>query len=250
MSTARDSIPPSPAFEAPANGAQFRDRIAARLEASPEATFRAVRSVRLSDMPLARLAGDLRYLPSRFAGRRSVRATRAESIRALPGDALIPRPIGVLTHAVTIRRQPEDVWPWLAQMGAGERAGWYSYDLLDNGRQPSARVIRPELQSLSAGMVFPALPGRKDGFTLLSYVHERYLIVGWQTPAGALLMTWSFVLEHRRDGATRLIVRVRGGPGYHFHHLPWWIAKWVVRMIHFVMQRKQLLGIARRAEHA
>ena len=31
-------------------------------------------------------------------------------------------------------------------MGAGSRAGWYSYDLLDNGRRPSATRLVPELQ--------------------------------------------------------------------------------------------------------
>jgi pimeloyl-ACP methyl ester carboxylesterase len=62
------------------------------------------------------------------------------------------------------------------------------------------------------------------------------------------LMTWAFVLEDIGHDSTRLIVRARGGPGYRFHELPWWAAKHIVTMIHFVMQRKQLLGIARRAE--
>jgi hypothetical protein len=51
----------------------------------------------------------------------------------LTGDELIMLSIGTLTHAITIRRSPGDVWPWLVQMGAG-RAGWHSYDFLDNGR--------------------------------------------------------------------------------------------------------------------
>jgi len=34
-----------------------------------------------------------------------------------------------INHAITIRRSPHDVWPWLAQMGAG-RAGWYGYDFV------------------------------------------------------------------------------------------------------------------------
>ena len=72
-------------------------------------------------------------------------------------NQIIPNAIGSLTHAVTIRRRPHEVWPWLAQMGAGSRAGWYSYDLLDNGGRPSATRIRPELQALTVGMVFPAL---------------------------------------------------------------------------------------------
>src|SRR5208337_2491441 len=74
-------------------------------------------------------------------------ATSAERIRTLAGDDLILQPIGSVHHAITIRRPPRDVWPWLAQMGSG-RAGWYSYDFIDNGatgahlRQPGPDVAR------------------------------------------------------------------------------------------------------------
>ncbi len=53
-----------------------------------------------------------------------VRATPDERARPLPGDDLIPQPIGSVNHAITIRRPRHDVWPWLAQMGS-DRAGWY-----------------------------------------------------------------------------------------------------------------------------
>lgn len=89
---------------------------------------------------------------------RSVRATREEKTRALPGDERIPQAIDTLTHGVMIRRPPRDVWPWLVQMGAGCRAGWYSYDWLDNGRQPSARRIVPELQHPASGRSSPRYP--------------------------------------------------------------------------------------------
>ena len=39
-------------------------------------------------------------------------------------------------------------------------------------------------------------------------------------------------------------------PGYRFHGLPLLLTGVVVRVVHFIMQRKQLLGIARRAEMA
>ena len=66
-------------------------------------------------------------------------ASREEKRRAMPADSLVPAPMGVVTHAVTINASPDRVWPWLAQMGAG-RAGWYSYDWIDNGGHPCARV--------------------------------------------------------------------------------------------------------------
>jgi hypothetical protein len=51
----------------------------------------------------------------------SVHATTDERARALRGDERIPQAIDTLTHGVTIRRAPRDVWPWLVQMGAGSR---------------------------------------------------------------------------------------------------------------------------------
>jgi hypothetical protein len=179
---------------------------------------------------------------------RSVRASRDERTGPLPGDELIVQPLDTLTHAITIQRPPRDVWPWLAQMGAGSRAGWYSYDLLDNGRRQSARRIVPELQHLGVGMVFPAMPGVTDGFTLLSFEPERYLVLGWVPKPAAPLVTWAFELEGVGEGSTRLVVRVRAGGAYRFGRLPLWLTKRVVPVVHFIMQRRQLLNIAARAE--
>jgi hypothetical protein len=179
-----------------------------------------------------------------------VRATADEHKRPLPGDDLIANPLGEFTNAVTIHATPRAVWSWLAQMGAG-RAGWYSYDALDNGGQPSATSIVSALQCLEVGMVFPALPGVMDGFTLAAFEPERFLILDWKTPGGVRLVSWPFVLEPLNEGSVRLIVRARGGSGYRFFRLPPSITKRivpVVHIVHFMMQRKQLLGIATRAE--
>ena len=63
--------------------------------------------------------------------------TPLERRRPLPGDALVPEPVFASTHAITIAAPPAQVWPWIAQMGAG-RAGWYSWDAIDNGGTPSS----------------------------------------------------------------------------------------------------------------
>ena len=180
---------------------------------------------------------------------RSVRASHGERTCPLPGDELIPDPIASLTHATTIRRPPSAVWPWLMQMGAGTRAGWYSYDFIDNGRRPSADCIVPGLQAITIGTLFPAVPGANDGFHVLGFESARYLILGWRTAPGAPpIMTWAFVLDESPAGHTRLIVRARGGHGYPFYGLPAWIGMPVVRFGHAIMERKQLLGIASRVE--
>lgn len=81
-------------------------------------------------------------------------ATGEEVARAMPGDEVQQYPIFNATRAVTIDARPEDVWPWLVQIGY-KRAGWYGLDLLDNAGIPSARRIVPELQSLKVGDLLP-----------------------------------------------------------------------------------------------
>jgi hypothetical protein len=179
----------------------------------------------------------------------SIRVEKQERRRTLPGDELITKPIASLTHAITIRRPPRKVWPWLVQMGAG-RAGWYSYDFIDNGGAKSAEEIKPELQPIQIGETFPALPGVTDGFKVVAFEPERFLILGWQAPDGRFLSTWTFVLEKTPGDWTRLIVRARGGSGYHFYGLSWRLAKFLLIPGHSVMERRQLKGIARRVETA
>ena len=190
---------------------------------------------------------DWKTLAHRRLPRRSIRASGEERARTLPGDERIPDSIGAFTHAITIRRPRSEVWPWLAQMGA-DRAGWYSYDVIDNARRPSADRIIPDLQVLVVGTIFPALPGVTDAFRLLAFDRERFLVIGVATPDGTCVMTWAFVLEDVDRHSTRLIVRARGGRAYRFKGLPWWAAKPIVKAVHFIMQRKQLLGIAERVE--
>jgi hypothetical protein len=180
---------------------------------------------------------------------RSVRASQAERKRVLPGDGLIRDAIGTLTNAITINRSPRDVWPWLVQMGAGDRAGWYSYDRVDNGGRKSADNIVPALQDIQVGTLFAALPGESEGFHVLQFEPEYFLLLGViPRPQSAPLVTWAFVLDEVGPHCTRLVVRVRAGRDYRFKGLLPALGLPLVRVIHFVMQRKQLLSIATRAE--
>ena len=51
-------------------------------------------------------------------------ATTAEINRSMPGDERRGNPTFLATRAVTIKDTPENIWPWLIQMGYG-RAGFY-----------------------------------------------------------------------------------------------------------------------------
>ena len=181
--------------------------------------------------------------------RQRITATSRERLLALPGDEMIPHAADSLTHAITVHCNRRELWPWLIQMGA-DRAGWYSYDLLDNGGRPSADHIVPSLQSPPVGAVFPALPGQRDGFVLLESEPPQWLVLGWPGQDGRLVVTWSFMLHEVDENTTRLIVRARASDDYRFHGMPKAMGLLLARMVHFVMERKQLLEVARRAEKA
>lgn len=94
-------------------------------------------------------------------------ATPAEVSRTLPSDELVQAPHFNATRAITIAAPPDRVWPWLVRMGL-TRAGWSSYDILDNLGHTSARRIIPELQILAPGDIVPMSPDGKQGMKVHS----------------------------------------------------------------------------------
>lgn len=130
-------------------------------------------------------------------------ATAAEVSRPLPSDDLVPAPTFNATRAITIDAPPEQVWPWIVQMGL-TRAGWYSYDLLDNLGRPSARHIIPELQDLQPGDIVPMSPDGKQGMRVHAVDAPHSMV--WGDPGGT---TWAWQLDETDSGSTRLLTRVR-----------------------------------------
>lgn len=84
-------------------------------------------------------------------------ATAEEIEGPVVGDHLCPEARLVATRCITIAATPEEVFPWIRQMGFG-RAGWYSYDWIDNLGRRSATVIEPRWQTLAAGDLIPGGP--------------------------------------------------------------------------------------------
>ena len=131
-------------------------------------------------------------------------ATDQEVAQRLPGDEIVARADFNATQAITINARPEDVWPWLVQIGTG-RAGWYSYDRIDNGGVQSARTVVPELQGLSVGDLIPMVKGKEIGLTVKEMEENRRML--WWDGKGEY--TWEWVLLPIGDRRTRLIRRLR-----------------------------------------
>jgi len=166
-------------------------------------------------------------------------ATPEEVSRSLPGDELVTRPTFDATRAITIAARPQDIWPWLVQVGL-TRAGWYSYDILDNLGRSSARRIVPELQTLAPGDIVPMSPDGKHGMQVHSMNAPHSMI--WGQPGDT---TWAWQLDANPDGSTRLITRVRSryrwlSPSIAFSVLLEFGDIW--------MMRKMLLNLRDRAE--
>jgi hypothetical protein len=169
-------------------------------------------------------------------------ATDDEVARAMPGDDVVHEPTFDATRAVTIQARPEEIWPWLVQMGM-TRAGWYSYNWLDNLGRPSAERIVPELQHVAPGDVIPMSPDGKQGMRVKALKPNQWML-WWDTKGAA---TWYWGLYPLDARHTRLITRVR----MHYHWTsPALLFDLLVEFTDIVMMRKCLVGIRRRAERA
>lgn len=170
-------------------------------------------------------------------------ATDDEVERTLPGDGDVPRPSFNATRAVTIAARPDEIWPWLIQIGLG-RAGWYSDDLLDNlGRRSAERII-PEFQHLAVGEVIPLSPDGTRGQWVRAFEPDRWML--WGDKAGDT--TWYGGREPIDGRHTRLITRVR--MRYRWTSPMVVLFDLLVEFTDIAMMRKCLLGIKRRAEAA
>lgn len=169
-------------------------------------------------------------------------ASDDEVRRKHPGDRAVPDPHTVSTRAVAIGAQPDQIWPWLAQMGAG-RGGLYSYDWLDRlfgyTGSPSSDDILPQFQSLAVGDVIPL--GNGPSWPVIVADRNQALVVEPVTGR----VSWAWILEVVDASTTRLISRVRLGLG----HKPLLLAfAPAIDLPWFLMERKMLHGIKRRAE--
>ncbi|UDY35877.1 hypothetical protein [Dermatobacter hominis] len=183
-------------------------------------------------------------------------ATDQERSLPLPGDDLVEDPADQVTRAITIDADPEQVWPWLVQLGA-DRGGFYSYDWLENLfglHVHTADVVVEEWQDLAVGDLVAAVRSRAGGWFVAEIRPAEALVlqvadvaagrpVRRDDPAG-WEFTWTFVLRPLPDGRTRLLVRERVAFGRSAMRL----AMAPVGLVSFMMTRRMLIGVRERAE--
>lgn len=165
-------------------------------------------------------------------------STTEEVLRTMPGDELVEDPTFNATRAVTIDGRPDEIWPWIVQIGF-KRAGFYSYDRLDNDGIPSSRRLLPEYRLLAVGDTIP-LSATAGAEVRVLQTNEFMLLVVADHEDQEKLWTWAWGLYELDSHRTRLVtrLRVRGSFGNTL----------MLDAFELIMMRKCLLGIRERVE--
>lgn len=169
-------------------------------------------------------------------------ATDAEVNGTMPGDDIVDGARLVATRSITLDATPDAVFPWLRQMGFG-RAGWYSYDLVDNLGRRSATSVNPDWQTLEAGDPVPG--GPVDFIAVIVDAPHRLVLHLGSSPEKRRRVDFSLAYDLRDDpSGTRLVTRVRAridAPGGQL------VERLLLGPGDGIMLRRQLLNLARRA---
>lgn len=185
-------------------------------------------------------------------------ATDDEVRRPYPGADLIPGGERGATMATTIDASPAEVWRWLVQMGC-DRAGWYSWDRLDNAGVASTDRIHPEWQEIGVGEHMSSSPSGKTWFQVAAIEPERFLALRASydlrgrpfDPAGARPRdysdaVWCFLLEEAAGDRTRLVVSGYADARPRLLQAVQNVLFW--EPSHWIMQTRQFVNLRRRAE--
>lgn len=133
-------------------------------------------------------------------------ASDQEMKQAMPGDQIESYPEFFATRAITIAGTPEEIWPWLLQMGYG-RAGYYGYDILENLGSPrgilSADRILPEFQQFKVGDEVPI----SSVATMVFFAIEPNQYIIWTGTNHQGSFIWALIPVD--ESHTRLVSRIR-----------------------------------------
>ena len=165
-------------------------------------------------------------------------STAEEIVRPMPGDEVLAQPTFNATRAVTIAATPEEIWPWIVQIGY-RRAGFYSYDLLDNDGIPSAEWILPEYQTLKVDDLIPL--SKTADVRVTELYPPRIMVLVFEVEGTWSDATWVWGLYPEDASHTRLVTRLRADArGVR--------SRVFLDLGEIIMMRKCMLGIKRRAE--
>lgn len=142
----------------------------------------------------------------------SVSATAVEIAAARAGDDLLDPADVVMDRAFTLPGSPQDVWPWLLQLGK-RRAGWYLPRRIERfipRSRRAARSVDPAWLHLRVGDVIPDYGGRDETFEVAVLDAPTTLV--YRSRRGHTDVTWSITLTPATSDETRVRLRLRLAP--------------------------------------
>lgn len=177
-------------------------------------------------------------------------ATPEEVSAALPGDEIVALSHMHVTRAIDIQAPAEIVWRWLAQIGQ-ERGGLYSYQHLENlvgCQMHNADAIHPEWQAVTAGQNVRLGPKGFPLFRVTQVDAPHSLVMQACDPVNEQPgpASWVFVIKATGAQSCRLLTRSRNGSEWTMGNRIMW--RGIVDPMHFMMERRMLIGIKQRAE--
>jgi hypothetical protein len=192
-----------------------------------------------------------------FVGRRRRRwgTVGTEADDPLPGDEFVSEPKWSYTLGIAVDASPEEVWPWIAQIGQG-RGGFYTYQTLENMvgcKITNTTEILSDHQHPAVGddiYLHPTAPPLR-----IEIADPPNALVLFGSPAEIGdndswgISSWQFAAKPGPDGGTRFLTR-----GRYDYSSEWksWLTfgRFPIEVISFVMSRKMMLEIKRLAETA
>jgi Polyketide cyclase / dehydrase and lipid transport len=126
------------------------------------------------------------------------------------GDDLVPDATMVFDRAREIDGAPEQVWPWLVQLGK-RRAGWYLPATVERfvpRSRRAARALDHRWQALAVGERIPDYGGRDAWLEVVSIDPPRSLV--YRSERRGARFSWALILEPAGPGRTRVRLRFRG----------------------------------------
>lgn len=171
-------------------------------------------------------------------------ATDDEIAASLTGDELVPSARISYTRAISINASPEDIYPWVVQLGA-EKGGMYSYEWFETNLLQceliNADRIHPEWQNLKVGDPMKMCPGTSGPPPYeIAIIEPNSSIIMGHKENGAWVEVWQFHFIPKEDGTTRLVIRSRSAAEGWFWD--------IIRPGEFIMMRGMMFGIKERAE--
>jgi hypothetical protein len=171
-------------------------------------------------------------------------ATAEEVARPLPLDDEVSDSTYVTNRAITVPARPEDIWPWISQMGELPRGGFYSYVTVERllGMKVENAVRILGLESPKVGEAID-----RAGTMLVKAIEPNRALVLGPRPSADLGVTWAIALFPSGDGSTRLLSRCRARLPRGLRGL---LASLILDPGQFLMERKMLLELRRRGIHS